>query len=72
MASPCEISEDVLKVYKKFRMRRAETAAALINFVVPQFFTVKCDLKTQTVVLEDEIEDISLEDLREELPERVP
>uniref|UniRef100_A0A3B5M090 Glia maturation factor n=1 Tax=Xiphophorus couchianus TaxID=32473 RepID=A0A3B5M090_9TELE len=48
---------------KKFRFRKETNNAAIL---------IKIDMAKQLVILEEEYEDISLDDLRNELPERQP
>ena len=60
----CNPTEDLIKVAKKFRFRKAKTIGALF---------MKADQETLTVALEDEVfEDISIEDIAEKLPTSEP
>ncbi|CAL9686644.1 unnamed protein product [Knipowitschia caucasica] len=59
----CQVCDDLLGKIKKFRFRKETTNAAII---------MKIDKEKQLVVLEEEYDDISLEDLKDELPERQP
>eukprot|EP01147_Barroeca_monosierra_P007374 gene7374-512_t len=59
----CTISDDLIASLKKFRFRKAKNNAAII---------MKIDQKTREVIIEDEMEDVSLEDVAEELPEFSP
>ncbi|XP_076002456.1 glia maturation factor gamma [Genypterus blacodes] len=59
----CEVHEDLKAKLRKFRFRKETNNAAII---------MKIDMAKQVVILEEEYEDISLDDLREELPERQP
>ncbi|XP_068173422.1 glia maturation factor gamma [Antennarius striatus] len=59
----CEVDESLTEKLKKFRFRKETNNAALL---------IKIDMKKKLVILEEEYEDISLDDLRGELPERQP
>ncbi|KAL7825382.1 hypothetical protein AOLI_G00325890 [Acnodon oligacanthus] len=59
----CEVDPSLKEKLKKFRFRKETTNAAIL---------MKIDMEKQLVILEEEYEDISLDDLREELPERQP
>ncbi|KAH8352302.1 hypothetical protein KR084_003371, partial [Drosophila pseudotakahashii] len=59
----CDISNEVLEELKKFRFSKSKTNAALI---------LKVDREKQTVVLDEFIDDISVDDLREQLPGHHP
>ncbi|XP_073344107.1 glia maturation factor gamma [Pagrus major] len=59
----CEVEESLIAKLKKFRFRKETTNAAIV---------MKIDQKKQLVILEEEYEDISMDSLREELPERQP
>ncbi|XP_039284308.1 glia maturation factor beta [Nilaparvata lugens] len=60
----CDIGDDVKEALKKFRFRKSETNAALI---------LKVDREKQLIRIEDLIEDVSLDDLREtHLPSHQP
>ncbi|XP_012691642.1 glia maturation factor gamma [Clupea harengus] len=59
----CEVDETLQEKLKKFRFRKDTNNAAIL---------MKIDMQQQLVVLEEEYEDISLDDLRNELPERQP
>ncbi|KTF99282.1 hypothetical protein cypCar_00029822 [Cyprinus carpio] len=59
----CEVDEDLVKKLRDFRFRKETTNAAII---------MKIDKDKQLVILEEEHEDISPEDLKNELPERQP
>ncbi|CAL8302229.1 unnamed protein product [Boreogadus saida] len=59
----CDVDEALVEKLKAFRFRKATNNAAII---------MKIDKEKQLVVLEEEYEDITVEDLREELPERQP
>ncbi|KAK2831128.1 hypothetical protein Q7C36_016214 [Tachysurus vachellii] len=56
----CEVDPSLTEKLKKFRFRKETTNAAIL---------MKIDMEKQLVILEEEYEDISLDDLREELPE---
>ncbi|XP_015196508.1 glia maturation factor gamma [Lepisosteus oculatus] len=59
----CEVDEGLKEKLKKFRFRKETNNAAII---------MKIDKDKQLVILEEEYEDISLDDLKNELPERQP
>uniref|UniRef100_A0A674PHI3 Glia maturation factor beta n=1 Tax=Takifugu rubripes TaxID=31033 RepID=A0A674PHI3_TAKRU len=59
----CEVDEDLVKKLKEFRFRKETNNAAII---------MKIDKDKQLVILEEEHEDISPDDLKDELPERQP
>ncbi|KAL0973231.1 hypothetical protein UPYG_G00200730 [Umbra pygmaea] len=59
----CEVDESLKEKLKKFRFRKETNNAAIL---------MKIDMEKQLVILEEEYEDISMEDLRNELPERQP
>ncbi|XP_042194197.1 glia maturation factor beta [Callorhinchus milii] len=59
----CDIDEELLQKLNKFRFRKETTNAAII---------MKIDEKRQLVVLDEEHENISPDELRNELPERAP
>uniref|UniRef100_A0A8C4Q6T6 Glia maturation factor beta n=1 Tax=Eptatretus burgeri TaxID=7764 RepID=A0A8C4Q6T6_EPTBU len=59
----CDIDEDVITKINKLRFRKETTNAALV---------MKVEKQRKTVVLDEEFEDISVEDLKDELPERQP
>ncbi|KAJ8289683.1 hypothetical protein GJAV_G00004110 [Gymnothorax javanicus] len=59
----CDVDEDLVKRLKEFRFRKETNNAAII---------MKIDAKRQLVVLDEELEDISPDDLRGELPESQP
>uniref|UniRef100_A0A4W5QZ41 Glia maturation factor n=1 Tax=Hucho hucho TaxID=62062 RepID=A0A4W5QZ41_9TELE len=59
----CEVDESLKEKLKKFRFRKETNNAAIL---------MKIDMVKQLVILEEEYEDISLDDLRNELPERQP
>ncbi|CAL8274328.1 unnamed protein product [Merluccius merluccius] len=59
----CDVDEALVEKLKAFRFRKATNNAAII---------MKIDKDKQLVVLEEEHEDISLDELRDELPERQP
>ncbi|KTF89087.1 hypothetical protein cypCar_00016473 [Cyprinus carpio] len=59
----CEVDEDLVKKLRDFRFRKETNNAAII---------MKIDKDKQLVILEEEHEDISPEDLKNELPERQP
>ncbi|KAJ3613458.1 hypothetical protein NHX12_019707 [Muraenolepis orangiensis] len=59
----CDVDEALVAKLKAFRFRKATNNAAII---------MKIDMNKQLVVLDEELEDISLDDLRNELPEQQP
>ncbi|KAJ8256600.1 hypothetical protein COCON_G00187520 [Conger conger] len=59
----CEVDESLKAKLKKFRFRKETNNAAIL---------MKIDKETQMVILEEEYDDITLDDLRNELPERQP
>ncbi|CAJ1065228.1 glia maturation factor gamma [Xyrichtys novacula] len=59
----CEVDESLQERLKKFRFRKETNNAAIL---------MKIDMEKQLVILEEEYEDISLDELRDELPERQP
>ncbi|XP_020384887.1 glia maturation factor gamma [Rhincodon typus] len=59
----CEVDPKLLEKLKKFRFRKETTNAAII---------IKVDRENQQMVLEEEHEGISPDELRNELPERQP
>ncbi|XP_071454557.1 glia maturation factor [Hetaerina americana] len=59
----CDISADVKKALEKFRFRRDKTNAALI---------MKVDREKQMICIDEIMEDVSVDELRENLPEHQP
>ncbi|XP_064856438.1 glia maturation factor gamma-like [Oncorhynchus nerka] len=59
----CEVDESLKEKLKKFRFQKETNNAAIL---------MKIDMEKQLVIQEEEYEDISLDDLRNELPERQP
>ncbi|CAB1418546.1 unnamed protein product [Pleuronectes platessa] len=59
----CGVDEDLVAKLKAFRFRKETNNAAII---------MKIDKEKQLVILEEEYEDISPDDLGGELPERQP
>ncbi|MEQ2285241.1 hypothetical protein AMECASPLE_029791, partial [Ameca splendens] len=59
----CDVHEDLVKKLKEFRFRKETNNAAII---------MKIDKEKQLVILEEEHEDISPDELKDELPERQP
>uniref|UniRef100_A0A8C5E5J7 Glia maturation factor n=1 Tax=Gouania willdenowi TaxID=441366 RepID=A0A8C5E5J7_GOUWI len=59
----CEVDESLKDQLRKFRFRKETNNAAMI---------IKIDMKKQLVILEEEYQDISLDELRNELPDRQP
>ncbi|XP_044291486.1 glia maturation factor gamma [Varanus komodoensis] len=59
----CDVDPELTEKLKKFRFRKETNNAAII---------MKIDKDRQLVVLEEEFQDISPEELKSELPERQP
>ncbi|KAM4642666.1 glia maturation factor gamma [Discoglossus pictus] len=59
----CEVDPELKEKLKKFRFRKETNNAAIL---------MKIDKEKQLVILEEEFEDISPDDLQDELPERQP
>ncbi|XP_073497802.1 glia maturation factor gamma isoform X2 [Phyllobates terribilis] len=59
----CDVDPDLREKLRKFRFRKETNNAAIL---------MKIDKEKQLVVLEEEFEDISPDDLQNELPERQP
>ncbi|XP_034050910.1 glia maturation factor beta [Thalassophryne amazonica] len=59
----CDVDEDLVKTLKKFRFSKDTKNAAIVMMI---------DTKKQLVVLDEEYKDISIDDLKEELPDRQP
>ncbi|XP_061389829.1 glia maturation factor gamma [Musca vetustissima] len=59
----CDISDEVRAKLKEFRFRKSKLNSALI---------LKVDREKQLVVIDDAIDDISVEDLQEQLPGHQP
>uniref|UniRef100_A0A3Q3B1Y0 Glia maturation factor n=1 Tax=Kryptolebias marmoratus TaxID=37003 RepID=A0A3Q3B1Y0_KRYMA len=59
----CDVDADLVKKLREFRFRKETNNAAII---------VKIDKEKQLVILDEEHENISPDDLKEELPERQP
>eukprot|EP01105_Mastigella_eilhardi_P012569 TRINITY_DN2871_c0_g1_i1.p1 TRINITY_DN2871_c0_g1~~TRINITY_DN2871_c0_g1_i1.p1 ORF type:complete len:143 (-),score=52.10 TRINITY_DN2871_c0_g1_i1:72-500(-) len=59
----CTPTEDVLERVKKFRMMRDPKNSALI---------MKVDVKEHTIIFDDELVDVTLEELQDSLPDSVP
>ncbi|CAH0556654.1 unnamed protein product [Brassicogethes aeneus] len=59
----CDVTEEVRQAMKEFRFRKAKDTAALI---------LKVDRETQKIILDEQLEDISIEDLQEALPGHQP
>ncbi|KAG7470694.1 hypothetical protein MATL_G00116520 [Megalops atlanticus] len=59
----CDVDESLKEKLKKFRFLKETNNAAIL---------MKIDKDKQLVILEEEYEDISLDDLKNELPERQP
>ncbi|XP_023807476.2 glia maturation factor beta [Oryzias latipes] len=59
----CDVDEDLVKKLRQFRFRKETNNAAIV---------MKIDKDRQLVILDEEHEDISPDDLKDELPERQP
>ncbi|KAG8126667.1 putative Glia maturation factor beta protein [Naja naja] len=59
----CDVAEDLIEKLRKFRFRKDTNNAAII---------MKIDKEKQLVVLDEEHEGISPDELKDELPERQP
>ncbi|XP_067009717.1 glia maturation factor [Anabrus simplex] len=59
----CDIGDDVRDALKKFRFRKNETNAALI---------LKVDREKQRICVDELLEDVSVDELRENLPGHQP
>lgn len=59
----CDINDDVKEALRKFRFRKAQSNAALI---------LKVDREKQKICIDDLMEDVSLDELRETLPGHQP
>ncbi|XP_068577891.1 glia maturation factor beta [Cebidichthys violaceus] len=59
----CDVDEELVKKVKKFRLQKDTHNAAIV---------MKIDKDKQLVILEEEHVDISIDDLRDILPERQP
>ncbi|KAK1791314.1 hypothetical protein P4O66_013336, partial [Electrophorus voltai] len=59
----CEVDGDLVKKLREFRFRKETNNAAII---------MKIDKERQLVILDEEHEDISPDELKDELPERQP
>uniref|UniRef100_UPI00358E3140 glia maturation factor gamma-like isoform X1 n=1 Tax=Myxine glutinosa TaxID=7769 RepID=UPI00358E3140 len=59
----CDIDPELITRINKFRFRKETTDAAIV---------MKVEKQRKTIVLDEEYEDISVEDLKDQLPERQP
>ncbi|XP_019625729.1 PREDICTED: glia maturation factor gamma-like isoform X1 [Branchiostoma belcheri] len=59
----CEIDPEVKEKLRKFRFRKEKNNAAI---------SMKIDPQTMTIILDEEYEDCTLDDLQEELPGHLP
>ncbi|GFN82911.1 glia maturation factor gamma-like [Plakobranchus ocellatus] len=59
----CEMSEEVKASLKKFRMRKEKNIAAIV---------LKIDKASLQIILDEEFDDISINDLQDELPPHLP
>ncbi len=66
----CSIGDEIKDILKKFRFRKATNNAAIIclihHLTRPLTVPVKVDMPTMSVVLEEELEDISIDDIATE------
>ncbi|KAF2893665.1 hypothetical protein ILUMI_12520 [Ignelater luminosus] len=59
----CSIVEDVKKALEEFRFRKSDNTSALI---------LKVDREKQEIIIDEIVEDITIEDLQETLPSHQP
>ncbi|KAJ8926729.1 hypothetical protein NQ314_020846 [Rhamnusium bicolor] len=59
----CAVTEEVKKALKEFRFRKAQDTAALV---------LKVDREKQQIIIDEKLEDITVEDLQEALPSHQP
>ncbi|KAJ3634034.1 hypothetical protein MTP99_010944 [Tenebrio molitor] len=59
----CEVTDDVKKALKEFRFRKAQDTAALI---------LKVDREKQQIIIDEKLEDITIEELQENLQSHQP
>ncbi|XP_028409694.1 glia maturation factor beta-like [Dendronephthya gigantea] len=59
----CDIDEDLLKKIKKFKMRKEKNIAAII---------MKINVEKHLIVVDEELEDTSIEEFQESLPTHQP
>lgn len=59
----CDVAEDLVEKLRKFRFRKETHNAAII---------MKIDKDERLVVLDEELEGVSPDELKDELPERQP
>nr|XP_038949612.1 glia maturation factor beta isoform X3 [Rattus norvegicus] len=59
----CDVAEDLVEKLRKFRFRKETHNAAII---------MKIDKDKRLVVLDEELEGVSPDELKDELPERQP
>lgn len=63
MAETCEIPDDVVAAFRKFKLSKSRTTNVM---------SFKINVKTLQVEVEDTLEAVDWEQLREDLPESVP
>ncbi|KAJ3042256.1 hypothetical protein HDV00_007622 [Rhizophlyctis rosea] len=59
----CDVPEDVVEALKKFRFRKSKSNAALV---------IKIDTKDLRVVIDETLEDTTIEEVAETLPDSTP
>ncbi|KAL1512501.1 hypothetical protein ABEB36_002084 [Hypothenemus hampei] len=59
----CEVTEDVKQALKEFRFRKEKNTAALI---------LKVDREKQQIIIDEQLEDTSIDSLQENLPSHQP
>jgi len=63
MSQTCQISEDLVSRFRSFKTKRNQANCA---------FIMKIDVKNLTVIVEDELENVTVEEVAQELPDAVP
>ncbi|GAB5572869.1 glia maturation factor beta isoform X2 [Prionailurus iriomotensis] len=66
----CDVAEDLVEKLRKFRFRKETNNAAIIILTIHR--KLKIDKDKRLVVLDEELEGISPDELKDELPERQP
>ncbi|XP_019873116.1 glia maturation factor beta [Aethina tumida] len=59
----CDVTDEVKQALKEFRFRKAKDTAALV---------LKVDREKQHIIIDEKLEDISIEELQESLPGHQP
>lgn len=59
----CEVTDEVRQALKEFRFRKNQDTAALV---------LKVDREKQTIIIDEKLENISIEELQESLPSHQP